>query len=378
MKPGCGRSGAGAAGLGAFAAEIGGDDFHGAAHFEEAGTHAAAYSLFERIFTSGHDELSAGKACGFAFLSRIVVVVCGDDGGEAVVVACIQDDADDVADPVGGLAGSEIVKGENFDGADRFENSHFGGFAGGVVTGLDFLQKFTVIAEEAGVSAADQIFQRRDSEMGFADARGAHEKKALLSGARVITNKSLSQQLGFFQGVCLLGRCTDVGAVAFKIAVLVALGNVGALDDALGTLLHAAIAGDGDSACGSVGTRDELPTRASAKRAILESHADSIRLGRLDRKLSALGKLWKNESYKVRIGRGVERTMAWRCSLSCERDEATRESSCWTTLANSDICFSISTSFSRMLRMISMPARLTPMSRARVRITSRRSRSESV
>jgi hypothetical protein len=113
--------------------------------------------------------------------------------------------------------------------------------------------------------------------MGFANARGAHEKKALFSGARVITNKSLGQQLGFFQGICLLGRCTDVGAVAFKIAVLVALGNAGALNDALGTLLHAAIADDGDFACGSVGTRDELPTGASAEGAVLKGHEERIR-----------------------------------------------------------------------------------------------------
>ena len=46
---------AGAAGLGAFAAEIGGDYFHSAAHFKEAGAHAAADSLVEGIFAGGHD-----------------------------------------------------------------------------------------------------------------------------------------------------------------------------------------------------------------------------------------------------------------------------------------------------------------------------------
>ena len=58
-------SGVGAAGLGAFAAEIGGGDFDGAAHFEEAGTHAAADALFEGIFAHGGDELAVGAAGGF-------------------------------------------------------------------------------------------------------------------------------------------------------------------------------------------------------------------------------------------------------------------------------------------------------------------------
>src|SRR5579859_1267395 len=78
------------------------------------------------------------------------------------------------------------------------------------------------------------------------------------------------------------------------MTVLVTLGDVGALDDALGTFLHAAVAGDGNFACGSVGPRDELPACSSAERAILKSHADSIRLRRLRGKVSALGKLWKD------------------------------------------------------------------------------------
>jgi hypothetical protein len=43
--------GAGAAGLGAFAAEIGGDDFDGAAHFKEARAHATTDSLLQGILT---------------------------------------------------------------------------------------------------------------------------------------------------------------------------------------------------------------------------------------------------------------------------------------------------------------------------------------
>src|SRR5208282_1275961 len=94
-------SGAGAAGLGAFAAEVGGEDFNGATHFEEARAHAGANALVEGIFAGGHDEFSAGEARGFAFGGGIVVIVCRNDGGAAFVVAGIEDDADDVTNPVG-------------------------------------------------------------------------------------------------------------------------------------------------------------------------------------------------------------------------------------------------------------------------------------
>src|SRR5271167_55652 len=147
--------GAGAAGLGAFAAEVGGDDFHGAAHFEKAGAHAAADSLVEGIFAGGHDEFSAGKPRGFAFLSRIVIVIRRDNRGAPLVVAGVQDDADDVADPIGRFASAEIIEDQDFNRADGFENAHFRGFASRVVAGLDFFEEFAVIAEEAGVAAAN-------------------------------------------------------------------------------------------------------------------------------------------------------------------------------------------------------------------------------
>src|ERR1700676_1891785 len=100
--------------------------------------------------------------------------------------------------------------------------------------------------------------------MRFADAGGTHQQHAFFSSARVIANKSLSQQLGLFQRVGLLRRCADVRAVAFKIAMLVALGDMRALDNALGTLLHAAIAGNRNLAGGSLGPRQKLPACSSA------------------------------------------------------------------------------------------------------------------
>jgi hypothetical protein len=67
---------------------------------------------------------------------------------------------------------------------------------------------------------------------------------------------------------------------------------VGAFDDSFGAVLHAAVAGDGNLARGSILPRDELPAGSFAKLAILESHADSIRLRKACGKVSALGKLW--------------------------------------------------------------------------------------
>src|SRR5579859_1824360 len=75
--------------------------------------------------------------------------------------------------------------------------------------------------------------------------------------------------------------------------MFVAFRDVGALDDALGAFLHAAVAGDGDFAGGTIGAGEELPACSSAEGAILESHGDSIRLRGLDGKVPALGKLWK-------------------------------------------------------------------------------------
>src|ERR1700743_565918 len=86
----------GAAGLGALAAKIGGADFDGAAHLKEAGAHAAADAFFERIFARGGHEFAVGKAGGFAGGSGIVEIIGGDDGGALLVVAGVENDADDV------------------------------------------------------------------------------------------------------------------------------------------------------------------------------------------------------------------------------------------------------------------------------------------
>jgi hypothetical protein len=190
--------GVGAAGLCALAAKIGGAYLDGAAHFEEAGAHAAADAFFEGIFAHGGDKSAARAARGFAGGCWIIEIVGGDDGGAFFVVARVEDDADDVANPVGGLAGAEIVEDEDFDGTNRVEDRHFGGFASGVVAGLDFLEEFAIVAEEAGVAADDQFFDRGDGEMRFADAGGAHEEEAFVGTAGEIAGERFGPAFGEF------------------------------------------------------------------------------------------------------------------------------------------------------------------------------------
>src|SRR5580704_6004530 len=125
--------------------------------------------------------------------------------------------------------------------------------------------------------------------MGFSGAGRAHEEQPFFPSAGIFANKSLREKLGFFQRVGLLRRGADVCAVAFEIAVFVAFGDAGALDDALGPVLHAAVAGNGYLSGGPSRAWDELPAGSLAKRAILERHADSIRSGGRDGKASTVG-----------------------------------------------------------------------------------------
>src|ERR1700722_948351 len=242
--------GVGAAGLGALAAEIGGADFDGAAHFEEAGAHAAADAFFQRVFARGGDEFAVGEARGFAGGSGIVEIVGGDDSSAFFVVAGVEDDADDVPNPVGGFAGAEVVEDEDFNGANRVEDRHFGGFAGRVVAGLDFFEEFAIVAEKAGVAADDQFLERCDGEVRFANAGWAHEEEAFVGAAGEIAGEGFGVALGELERLRVLCKpdfsVGQVGRVAFEVAVFVAFGDAGAGEDAVSAVFHAAVAGDGE------------------------------------------------------------------------------------------------------------------------------------
>src|SRR6266700_2800227 len=111
----------------------------------------------------------------------------------------------------------------------------------------------------------------------------------------------------------------EVGNVALKIAMLVALGNPRTLHHQRRALLHSTVARHRHAARRAIHARHQLPSRPSAKRAILQRHVyrrlptgirllvlgggrlypssipalDSIRSQNAHSKHSALGKLWK-------------------------------------------------------------------------------------
>ena len=95
-------------------------------------------------------ELLAGGALGIAQSRRSgrqVVVVCGDDGGLAVVVAGVEDERDRVPDPLVRFLRAQVVEDEHFGGEDRLEQVELGGADVGVIAVLDVLEQFAVVAE---------------------------------------------------------------------------------------------------------------------------------------------------------------------------------------------------------------------------------------
>lgn len=274
--------GVGAAGLGAFAAKIGGGDFDGTAHFEEARAHAAADALLEGVFANSGNEPAARAASGFAVGQGVVEIICGDDGGALLVVTRVENDTDDVADPVGGFAGAEIVEDEDFYGANRVEDRHFSGFAGGIVAGLNLFEEFAIVAEKAGVAADDEFLERGDGEVGFAYAGRSHEEEAFVGAAGKIACEGFGVTLCQLKGLGVVRRpgfaVGEISDVALEVTMLVALGNVGAREDAVGTLFHAAVARDCEFT-GAVGAGNQLVSGTAAELAIFEGQY--LRLGRL-------------------------------------------------------------------------------------------------
>src|SRR5277367_3002763 len=76
-----------------------------------------------------------------------------------------------------------------------------------------------------------------------------------------------------------------------------------------------------------------LPVRLFCVRALIHGEETT----ETDRNVCPTRAEEKHLCYWERNARGVARTMAWRGSLSGARIAATRESSCWTTVANSGI-----------------------------------------
>src|SRR6267143_7164411 len=133
--------------------------------------------------------------------------------------------------------------------------------------------------------------------MRFSDPRRPYEQQSFFGGTRIVANKSLGEQFRSFQRLRVLRRprfpVGEIGDIAFKITMLVALRNPRALHHSRRAILHPAIAGYRHSACCAIRTRHKFPTRPSAKRATLQRYSDSIRARSAHGKLSAMGNLWK-------------------------------------------------------------------------------------
>src|ERR1700730_1219996 len=96
----------------------------------------------------------------------------------------------------------------------------------------------------------------------------------------------------------------EISDVTLEIAMLVTLGYARAFHRTSSAFFHAAIAGHGNVATRSVGSRHQLPPGSSAQRAIFKSHFVGVGLqpgapaakhtsGRAPGQAVVLGKLWK-------------------------------------------------------------------------------------
>src|SRR5882672_5262029 len=193
------RPALGVAGVRLFAAKIRGGDFHGAAHLVESGAHARSDALLQGIFARRQNQLAVRKPRRLAFGSRVIEIVGRNDRGPVFVVPGVQDNPYDVAYPIRRLTGAKIIENQNLYRANRLENLHFRGFARRVVTRLNFLQQFTVVAKQSRMPALDQFFQRRNTKMRFSNARRSDEQQSLFGRAGVVADKSLGEQFRLFQ-----------------------------------------------------------------------------------------------------------------------------------------------------------------------------------
>src|SRR5258708_2547317 len=112
--------------------------------------------------------------------------------------------------------------------------------------------------------------------MSRAEHGRLHQQQSFLLGYRIIKDEGMGQEIRLLQRLRMLRSPSfAVGQVSNKtleIAVLVAFGNARTLHHASGALLHAAVASHCDVAARAVGSRHQLPSRSSAKRAIFKSH----------------------------------------------------------------------------------------------------------
>ena len=151
----------------------------GDAHLLQPGPHALPDPVSQGLFPGGGSEdgylrlwVEAGR--------RQVGVVGGQDSGPAVVVAGVEDMGDGLPDPLGRLAGPELVEHQHLGLEHRPQDLHLSCFCRAVVAVLDLLEEVAVIVEQAqGTAFSHQCTQDADGEVGLADADRAGEQQAV-------------------------------------------------------------------------------------------------------------------------------------------------------------------------------------------------------
>ena len=184
---------------------------------------------------------------------------------------------DGVPDPVGGFGGAELVEDEDLRVEDGGEDLEFGGGDVAVVGVLDLFEEVAVVDEEAGGAAlGEESLEDADGEVGFADADGAGEEQTAATGFDGVgLNEAAGVEVGGAEGAVGGG---EVGDVLGEGAVLVAPGDVGGGEHAVGAALDAAGAGLREAV--AVGLGDEAMAGAFAEWAGF-GHGCSFQYGRV-------------------------------------------------------------------------------------------------
>src|SRR5262245_60733160 len=114
--------------------------------------------------------------------------------------------------------------------------------------------------------------------MSLANSGRAHQQEAFVIAGRIFVDESLSDNFRTFQRLRVLRRpdfsVGEIGDVAFKIAMFVALGDPGAIHASRCAFPVAAVARHGKFSRTTF-ARDELPARSLAELAIFERHLSS-------------------------------------------------------------------------------------------------------
>lgn len=259
------KTGLAKAGAAEFLAEVFTFHLDHAAHFVQAGAHAFSDAVAESFIARSR---SGGRHGAVRAGGGLVFKIRGDDGGAVVVVAGVENEADGIPNPFGGLDRAELIEHQHVSLKHGAKNVELGGLNGGVIRILNFLQQFAIIVEKAGYPfVEDELFCDSDCEMSFAGADLADDQQTCAI-ARIVL-------LGEFAGGEMRECQRRMGAweirgVAGELAMLVTAWNIGRGQQTFIAFAELAIAARDAPIFGRPWLRwQSLPSGAFAQRANL-------------------------------------------------------------------------------------------------------------